>query len=147
VLSARSREEQKVTALDAGANDYVTKPFGIDELMARIRVALRPAPEAADQPVVTTPDFTIDLAAHRVVRGGQDVRLTATEWRLVELLVRHPGRLLTQSYLLEQVWGLHDTRTNYLRVFLVPIRRKLEPDPAHPRYFRTEPGSGLRFTP
>jgi two-component system KDP operon response regulator KdpE len=147
VLSARTAEAQKVAALDAGANDYVTKPFGMDELMARLRVALR-APIAADQsPTVDTPDFTIDLAAKRVRRDGQDVRLTATEWQVVELLARNPGRLITQRELLERVWGLRDTKTNYVRVFMVAIRRKLEPEPAHPRYFLTEPGSGIRFVP
>jgi two-component system KDP operon response regulator KdpE len=146
VLSARTAEAQKVAALDAGANDYVSKPFGMDELMARLRVALRaPAPEG-EMPVIETPDFTIDLAAKRVTREGEDVRLTATEWQVVELLARNPGRLITQRQLLEKVWGLSDVKTNYVRVFMVSIRRKLEPDPAHPRYFLTEPGSGLRFS-
>ena len=94
-----------------------------------------------------TPDFSIDLAAKRVRRDGHEVRLTATEWQVVELLARNPGKLVTQRQLLEQVWGLHNTKTNYVRVFLVTIRRKLEPDPAHPRYFITEPGSGIRFVP
>lgn len=145
VLSARTSEAQKVAALDAGANDYVTKPFGMDELLARVRVALR-VPETPDQePVVETPDFTIDLAAKQVRRAGRDVRLTRTEWQIVEFLVRNAGRLVTQSQLLEQVWGLTDAKTNYVRVFMVAIRRKLEPDPVHPRYFVTEPGSGIRF--
>jgi two-component system, OmpR family, KDP operon response regulator KdpE len=147
VLSARTAEAEKVAALDAGANDYVSKPFGMDELMARLRVALRaPAPEG-EMPVIQTPDFTIDLSAKRVTRDGEDVRLTATEWQVVELLARNPGRLITQRQLLEKVWGLTDVKTNYVRVFMVSIRRKLEPDPAHPRYFLTEPGSGLRFSP
>src|SRR5271166_5434366 len=147
VLSARTEESQKVAALDAGANDYVGKPFGMDELMARVRVALR-VPAALDEaPVVDTPDFSIDLAAKRVRRDGHEVRLTATEWQVVELLARNAGRLVTQRQLLEQVWGLRNTKTNYVRVFLVTIRRKLEPDPAHPRYFITEPGSGIRFVP
>jgi two-component system KDP operon response regulator KdpE len=145
VLSARTSEAEKVAALDAGANDYVTKPFGMDELMARVRVALR-VPDAPEQaPIVETPDFTIDLAAKQVRRNGRDVRLTRTEWQIVELLVRNAGRLVTQRQLLERVWGVTDAKTNYVRVFMVAIRRKLEPDPAHPRYFVTEPGSGLRF--
>jgi two-component system KDP operon response regulator KdpE len=147
VLSARTAEAQKVAALDAGANDYVTKPFGMDELMARLRVALRPASSAEQAPTVDTPDFTIDLAANRVRRDGHDVRLTATEWQVVELLARNAGRLITQRELLEQVWGLRDTKTNYVRVFMVAIRRKLEPQPGRPRYFITEPGSGIRFVP
>lgn len=147
VLSARTAEEQKVAALDAGANDYVTKPFGMDELMARLRVALRVTADLDEMPVIETPDFTIDLGAKRIQRDGQDIRLTATEWQLVELLARNPGKLITQRQLLEQIWGLRDTKTNYVRVFMVAIRRKLEPDPAHPRYFLTEPRAGLRFVP
>ena len=147
VLSARTAEAEKVAALDAGANDYVSKPFGMDEFMARLRVALRVPSHEDETPLVETPDFTIDLTAKRVTRGGEDVRLTATEWQVVEILARNPGRLITQRQLLEQVWGLSDVKTNYVRVFMVSIRRKLEPDPAHPRYFLTEPGSGLRFVP
>lgn len=147
VLSARTEESQKVAALDAGANDYVGKPFGMDELMARLRVALRAPTSVDDAPVVETPDFVIDLAAKRVRRGVHEVRLTATEWQVVEFLARNAGKLVTQRQLLEKVWGLRNTKTNYVRVFLVTIRRKLEPDPAHPRYFVTEPGSGVRFVP
>jgi two-component system KDP operon response regulator KdpE len=147
VLSARTAEAQKVASLDAGANDYVSKPFGMDELMARLRVALRVPPTANEEPIVETADFSIDLAAKRVRREDRDVRLTATEWQVVELLARNAGRLLTQRQLLEEVWGLRDVKTNYLRVFMVAIRRKLEPDPARPRYFITEPGSGIRFVP
>jgi two-component system KDP operon response regulator KdpE len=147
ILSARTAEAQKVAALDAGANDYVTKPFGMDELMARLRVALRLPPTVDAAPIVETADFTIDLAAKRVLRGERDIRLTATEWQVVELLARNPGRLITQRQLLEQVWGLKDAKTNYVRVFMVAIRRKLEPDPTQPRYFVTEPGSGIRFVP
>jgi two-component system, OmpR family, KDP operon response regulator KdpE len=145
ILSARTGEAQKIAALDAGANDYVTKPFGIDELMARLRVALRATTPADETAVVETQDFTIDLAAKRIRKDGRDVRLTATEWQVVEILARSPGRLVTQRQLLKDVWGLTDTKTNYVRVFMVAIRKKLEPDPAHPRYFLTEPGSGLRF--
>jgi len=147
VLSARTAEAQKVAALDAGANDYVSKPFGMDELMARLRVVLRVPVADDDVAVIETTDFTIDLAAKRVRRHGEDVRLTATEWQVVEVLAKNPGKLITQRQLLEQVWGLSDVKTNYVRVFMVAIRRKLEPDPAHPRYFLTEPGSGLRFVP
>jgi len=146
VLSARTAEKQKVAALDAGANDYVTKPFGIEELMARVRVALR-VPPGDEAPVIETADYTIDLGAKRVSRDGRDVRLTSTEWQIVELLARNAGKLVTQRQMLEQVWGLEDTKTNYVRVFMVAIRKKLEPDPAHPKYFITEPGSGLRFVP
>ena len=147
ILSARTGEPQKVAALDAGANDYVTKPFGMDELMARVRVALRAPTGAEEHAVVETTDFTIDLANKRIRRGDRDVRLTATEWQVVEILARNPGRLITQRHLLEQVWGLTDTKTNYIRVLMVAVRRKLEPDPSHPRYFITEPGSGIRFVP
>ena len=146
VLSARTAEIQKVAALDAGADDYITKPFDMDELMARLRVALRDRGRGLDEPVVVTEDFTIDLAAQQVTRDGRVVPLTRTEWRIVALLARHPGRLITQRQLLADIWGMKESRgNNYLRVFLVTIRRKLEPDPAHPRYFVTEPGVGVRF--
>jgi two-component system KDP operon response regulator KdpE len=148
VLSVRDAERDKVAALDAGADDYVTKPFGMDELLARLRAALRrhqPAPEAA---VVATPDFSIDLAAARVTKDGTEVHLTPTEWGLVENLVRNPGRLLTQRFLLQHVWGpQYERETNYLRVYMAQLRRKLEPDPSRPRYFITEPGMGYRFEP
>jgi two-component system, OmpR family, KDP operon response regulator KdpE len=147
VLSARTAEIQKVAALDAGANDYVTKPFGMDELMARLRAALRDVRRGSDEPLVETEDFTIDLLAQRVLRGGIPVPLTRTEWRIVQLLARNPGRLITHRQLLAEIWGLQDVANNYIRVFLVTIRRKLEPDPAHPRYFVTEPGCGVRFLP
>jgi two-component system KDP operon response regulator KdpE len=148
VLSGRSDSTDKVEVLDAGADDYVTKPFGMDELLARLRAALRrhqPAPETA---VVTTPDFTIDLSAARVTKDGDEIHLTPTEWGLVENLVRNPGRLLTQRFLLQQVWGpQYERETNYLRVYMAQVRRKLEPDPSRPRYFITEPGMGYRFEP
>ena len=147
ILSARTSEAQKIAALDAGANDYVTKPFGMGELLARLRVALRAPTPDETAPAVETADFTIDLAAKRVRRGCADVRLTATEWQVVELFARNPGRLITQRQLLEKVWGLRDAKSGVVRVFLATIRRKLEPDPAHPRYFLTEPGSGIRFVP
>ena len=146
VLSARDAESAKVAALDAGADDYVTKPFGMDELLARLRVALRRAAPAQDRPSIETADFVIDLAAKRVTRDATEIRLTPTEWHLVELLVRHEGKLVTQRRLLDEVWG-PDLRneTNYLRVFMAQVRRKLEPEPSRPRYFITEPGMGYRF--
>jgi two-component system, OmpR family, KDP operon response regulator KdpE len=149
VLSVREREADKVAALDAGADDYVTKPFGINELLARLRAAVRRATPTDEQiPIVQTPDFRVDLAAKQVVRDGKEVRLTPTEWQLVELLVRNPGRLVSQRQLLAEVWGpKYREETNYLRVFIAQIRRKLEPDPAHPRYFITEPGMGYRYQP
>jgi two-component system KDP operon response regulator KdpE len=149
VLSVREREADKVAALDAGADDYVTKPFGFNELLARLRAAVRRATPADELvPIVQTPDFRVDLAAKQVVRDGREVRLTPTEWQLVELLVRNPGRLVSQRQLLQEVWGpKYLEETNYLRVFIAQIRRKLEPDPAHPRYFITEPGMGYRYQP
>lgn len=151
VLSARSAEQQKIDALDAGAGDYVTKPFGMGELFARLRAALRDRPGAPEAtPLVRTADFTIDLAARRVIREGRDVALTRTQWQIVELFARNPGRLITRRQLLAEVWGIdesEDGENNYVRVFMTRIRRKLEPDPARPRYFVTESGSGLRFLP
>ena len=146
VLSARDAERDKIDALDAGADDYVTKPFGMGELLARIRAALRRDLAGADAPVVATDDFVVDLAAKRVVRDGEEVRLTPTEWGLVETLVRNAGKLVGQRQLLQQVWGPeYGSETNYLRVHVAHIRRKLEPDPSRPRYFITEPGMGYRF--
>ena len=147
VLSARDQEAAKVAALDAGADDYVTKPFGMDELLARLRVALRRASAGDAAPVVETPDFTVDLAAKRVTSAaGEDVRLTPTEWQLLELLARNRGRLVSQRQLLHDVWGpAYTNEANYLRVYFAQLRRKLEPDPAHPRYLITEPGMGYRF--
>ena len=146
VLSAWGQESQKVAALDAGADDYVTKPFGMDELLARLRAAVRRASPAPDEPVVTTAGFTVDLAAKRVIRGQADVRLTPTEWQLLEVLVRHRGRLVTQRQLLHDVWGpQYQSEGNYLRVYMAQLRRKLEPDPSRPRYLLTEPGMGYRF--
>ena len=146
VLSVWGAESQKVAALDAGADDYVTKPFGMDELLARLRAAVRRASPAPDEPVVTTADFTVDLAAKRVTRDGADVRLTPTEWQLLELLVRAAGRLVTQRQLLQEVWGpQYESESNYLRVYIAQLRRKLEPEPSRPRYLLTEPGMGYRF--
>jgi two-component system KDP operon response regulator KdpE len=146
VLSARHASGEKVESLDAGADDYVTKPFGMDELLARLRAAVRRAAPAAETAVVETPAFTVDLAAKRVRRDGADVRLTPTEWHVLEVLVRNAGRLVSQQQLLREVWGpAYEHETNYLRVYLAQLRRKLEPDPSHPRYLITEPGMGYRF--
>ncbi|MGQ4515441.1 response regulator [Streptomyces sp. DW26H14] len=151
VLSARHTSDEKVEALDAGADDYVTKPFGMDELLARLRAAVRRAePVAAEGDeggaVVETDGFTVDLAAKKVNRDGKDVRLTPTEWHLLEVLVRNAGRLVSQKQLLQEVWGpSYGTETNYLRVYMAQLRRKLEQNPSHPRHFVTEPGMGYRF--
>jgi two-component system KDP operon response regulator KdpE len=147
VLSVWGQEGQKVAALDAGADDYVTKPFGMDELLARLRAAVRRASPAPDEPVVSTEHFTVDLAAKRVTRPGSgDVSLTPTEWQLLEVLVRTRGRLVTQRQLLQEVWGpAYETESNYLRVYVAQLRRKLEPEPSRPRYLLTEPGMGYRF--
>ncbi|MFE0581428.1 response regulator [Streptomyces sp. NPDC058874] len=150
VLSARHSSDEKVEALDAGADDYVTKPFGMDELLARLRAAVRRAePSAgsgADGSVVATEGFTVDLAAKKAVREGHDVRLTPTEWHLLEVLVRNGGKLVGQKQLLQEVWGpSYGTETNYLRVYMAQLRRKLEADPSRPRHFITEPGMGYRF--
>ena len=147
VLSVRENESDKVEALDAGADDYVTKPFGMDELLARLRASVRrrsPAENAA--PAVETSEFTIDLSTRRVSTPKGPVRLTPTEWHLVEVLLRHRGKLVTQRQLLQEVWGpRYENETNYLRVFMAQIRAKLEPNPAAPLYFITEPGIGYRL--
>ncbi|MFG2633806.1 response regulator [Streptomyces sp. NPDC048362] len=150
VLSARHSSDEKVEALDAGADDYVTKPFGMDELLARLRAAVRRAePVGAgedDLTTVETEGFTVDLAAKKVGRAGKEVRLTPTEWHLLEVLVRNTGRLVGQKQLLQEVWGpSYGTETNYLRVYMAQLRRKLEADPSHPKHFITEPGMGYRF--
>ncbi|KOV71274.1 Fis family transcriptional regulator [Streptomyces sp. AS58] len=149
VLSARRASDEKVTALDAGADDYITKPFSMDELMARLRAAVRRTKAvqiAPEKTLVTTDEFTVDLAAKKVRRGGHDVRLTPTEWHLLEILVTNPGRLVTHKQLLREVWGAtQGNKTNYLRVYMAQLRRKLEADPSHPRYLVTEPGMGYRF--
>ncbi|HUX71900.1 MAG TPA: response regulator [Cellulomonadaceae bacterium] len=146
VLSARDSQATKVDALDAGADDYMTKPFGMDELLARIRAGLRRAIPNPPAPVVYSASFTVDLAAKRVERDGETIRLTPTEWHLLEILVRNAGKLVSQQQLLREVWGPHyEHETNYLRVYLAQLRRKLEPEPAHPRHLITEPGMGYRF--
>jgi two-component system, OmpR family, KDP operon response regulator KdpE len=148
VLSARDAQAIKVEALDAGADDYVTKPFGMDELLARIRAALRRAAPAPGAAIIRTPDFGIDLAAKRLTTTAGDVRLTPTEWHMLEILARHPDKLVTQKQLLREIWGpAYENETNYLRVHLANLRRKLEPDPSRPRYLITEPGIGYRFVP
>jgi two-component system KDP operon response regulator KdpE len=146
MLSVRRDESDKVEALDAGADDYLTKPFGMGELLARLRAALRRAEAEEVAPVVDAGALHIDLAAKRVLRDGADVHLTPTEWGLVEQLVRNPGKLVTQRHLLQAVWGPeYGTETHYLRVYMGALRRKLEDDPSRPRHFLTEPGMGYRF--
>ncbi len=148
VLSARDGEGDKIAALDAGADDYVSKPFGMGELLARLRAALRRTVPHDEFPVVEVPGLTIDLAARRVVTEHGEAKLTATEWHLVEVLVRNAGRLVTGTQLLQQVWGpQYGHEMNYLRVHMAHIRRKLEPVPSRPRYFHTEAGMGYRFDP
>jgi two-component system, OmpR family, KDP operon response regulator KdpE len=150
VLSARSDSGDKVEALDAGADDYVTKPFGMDELLARLRAAVRRASTAStgNEPVVHAGALEIDLAAKQVTRDGAVVHLTPTEWGILELLARNQGKLVSQRQLLTEVWGPHyQTETHYLRVYLAQLRRKLEPDASHPRHLITEPGMGYRFKP
>ena len=148
VLSARDSEFDKIGALDAGADDYVSKPFGMGELLARLRAALRRPVPADEPPDVVTPDFTVDLAAQRVITPSGEARLTPTEWHLVEVLVRKAGRLVPSRELLQAVWGpQYGDETNYLRVHMAHIRRKLEPVPSRPRYFHTEAGMGYRFEP
>lgn len=148
VLSARGDEVGKVDALDAGADDYVTKPFGIEELLARLRAAMRRSAALPDQAIIQTPDFSIDRSARAVTdQRGVEIHLTPIEWRLLEALAREPNRLVTQRQLLQQVWGPgFEAETNYLRVHFTHLRQKLEPDPRRPRYIRTEPGVGYRFT-
>jgi two-component system KDP operon response regulator KdpE len=148
VLSAREQSREKVAALDAGADDYVVKPFGMDELLARLRAAIRRGRPAPVEPVVITDAFTVDIAAGRVTAGGQDVRLTPTEWHLLEVLARNPGRVVEHDRLLSEVWGpAYREQTNYLRVYMATLRRKLEPDAANPRHLLTESGRGYRFEP
>jgi two-component system KDP operon response regulator KdpE len=147
VLSARHTEGVKVEALDAGADDYITKPFGMDEFLARLRATVRRTVPGQDEPVVTTPHFSLDLAAKQVTAtNGTVIRLTPTEWGIVATLVRSRGKLVPQRQLLQEVWGpQYEKETPYLRVHMAAIRRKLEPDSSRPRYFITEPGMGYRF--
>ena len=148
ILSARSNEQEKIKALDAGADDYLTKPFGIGELQARIRVALRHAARDADgvQTVFEFGDVRVDLAARRVLRGGVDVHLTPIEYRLLAALMRHAGRVCTHRQLLAEVWGpSHVEQGHYLRIYMAQLRHKLESDPTNPRHLRTEVGVGYRL--
>ena len=147
VLSVREGERDKVEALDAGADDYVTKPFGIEELMARLRAIVRRAqPPGAEEPVVDVGGFTIDLPAHRVIRDGSEVALTPTEWGVLAALARNQGRLVTQKQLLHEVWGpQYGEESHYLRVYMGQLRRKLEADPSRPVYLITEAGMGYRL--
>ena len=170
VLSVWGAESQKVAALDAGADDYVTKPFGMDELLARMRAAVRRTPAAETPPKVSFGNLTIDMAAKRVIRDGSggtrdrseenggvadadpqsdgDIRLTPTEWHLLEVLLRNPGKLLSHRQLLNEVWGPgYDNAGGNLRLYMAQLRRKLEPDPARPRWLITEPGMGYRYQP
>jgi two-component system, OmpR family, KDP operon response regulator KdpE len=158
VLSGRADSTDKVEALDAGADDYVTKPFGMDELLARMRAVSRRVSADADLPQVKLGDLVVDLAAKRVVRaatgnghqndGNADIRLTPTEWHLLEVLLRNPGKLLSQQQLLAEVWGPgYADATGNLRLYMAQLRRKLEPDPARPRWLLTEPGMGYRYQP
>jgi two-component system KDP operon response regulator KdpE len=146
VLSARQAQGDKVVALDVGADDYMTKPFGMDELLARLRAALRRSGTDDAAPLVETAAFTVDLAIKEARVDGEVVHLTPTEWHVLEVLIRNEGRLVPRTQLLQEVWGpVYETETNYLRVYMAQLRRKLEPDPAHPRYLLTEPGMGYRF--
>ncbi|GAA4628838.1 response regulator [Actinoallomurus vinaceus] len=145
VVSGRSGAEDKITALDAGADDYVTKPFGMDELLARIRAVSRRTGSSGRAPTVQIGDHLVDLAAKTIT---PEVHLTPTQWRLVEILLRNPGKLISQRWLLTEVWGpSYERKTNYLRQYMAQLRRKLESDPAHPRHLLTEPGMGYRFQP
>lgn len=147
VLSARDREVEKVTALDLGADDYVSKPFGISELLARLRTALRHAARQDGQSeVISVGDLVVDTRAHRVTRAGEALHLTPKEYDLLHILARHAGRVLTHRQLLTAVWGpAHENDTQYLRVLVGQLRQKLEPDPARPTLIATEPGIGYRF--
>lgn len=148
VLSARHGSDDKVQALDAGADDYITKPFGLDEMLARMRALLRRSADPDHEPVVTTDAFTVDLGKRRVTRDGEDIRLTPTEWNILAVLVRNPEKLITQQQLLSEVWGpAYAKETNYLRVYMAQLRRKLEPDTGNPRHLLTEAGIGYRFLP
>ena len=146
VLSAVGDEREKVRALDAGADDYVTKPFGNEELLARLRAVLRRAGEDPAEPAIEVGDLVVDVADHRVLRDGEEIHLTPIEFDLLRVLALNRGRLVTQRQLLRDVWGpAYETETHYLRVHVAHIRAKIEPDPARPRYLVTDPGVGYRL--
>jgi len=146
VLSVRERESEKIAALDAGADDYVTKPFGLGELLARMRAALRRAAGSRDEPLVRAGGLTVDLAHRTVTVDGREVKLTPTEYEILKHLAMNPGRVLTHRQLLRAIWGPgYEEETHYLRVYVSQLRRKVEPDPARPRYIVTEPGVGYRL--
>jgi len=146
VLSVRERESEKIAALDAGADDYVTKPFGLGELLARMRAALRRAAGSRDEPLVRTGGLTVDLAHRTVMVDGREVKLTPTEYEILKHLAMNAGRVLTHRQLLRAIWGPgYEEETHYLRVYVSQLRRKVEPDPARPRYIVTEPGVGYRL--
>ena len=149
VLSAREQSREKVMALDAGADDYFVKPFGMDELLARLRAAIRRGSATPAEPTIVTDTFTVDLGAGRVsAPDGSDIRITPTEWHLLEVLARNAGRVVDHARLLTEVWGpAYGDQTNYLRVYMATLRRKLENDAARPRHLLTEPGRGYRFDP
>ncbi len=152
VVSGRTDAADKVAALDAGADDYVTKPFSVDELLARVRALTRRLPAGDDEPVTTFGGVSVDFSAKQVSRVDpehpESIRLTPTEWRILELLIQNPGKLITRESLLTQVWGPHHTRdTGYLRLYFAQLRKKLEPVPSRPRYLVTVLGMGYRFVP
>lgn len=149
VLSARHGSNDKVEALDAGADDYITKPFGLEELLARLRALLRRSIEPMEEVTkVETSSFTVDLGKRQITKEGQDVRMTPTEWNILDILIRNPDKLITQQQLLTEVWGpAYAKEANYLRVYMAQLRRKLEKEPGSPRHLITEPGMGYRFVP
>jgi len=146
ILSVRDQENDKIKALDAGADDYVTKPFSMGELLARMRVALRHAARVEDEPVLVFDELKIDLAARQVTVEGREAKLTPTEYDILKNLALHAGRVLTHRQLLRNIWGVeYQEETHYLRVFIGQLRRKIEPDPTQPKYIITEPGIGYRL--